>query len=81
MTWHFDPSGDTFDLYDHTGAEVSSDIPLSGGWPDPPGYPQEVLDEMNSLARDYYATNGWDSYLLAAMADVWFNQIEEGTPP
>lgn len=80
MTWYFDPSGQTFDLYDHEGALILSDVPFDGTWSTPPGYPQEVLDEMNTLARNYYATNGWDGYLLSALADVWFEQIEEGTP-
>lgn len=80
MTWYFDPSGATFDLYDHEGAQVATAVPFDGTWPNPPGYPQAVLDEMNGLARSYYAANGWDDYLLAAMADVWFGQIEEGTP-
>lgn len=80
MTWYFDPTKETFDLYDHEGTLVASGVEFSGSWSDPPGYQQAVLDQMSTMARDYYATNGWDGYLLAAMADVWFGQIEEGTP-
>lgn len=80
MTVYFDASGTSFDLYDHTGTQVATDVPFSGTWR-PPDPPQEVLDELYTLAKDYYSQNGWDGYLLEAMADVWFNQIEEGTPP
>jgi len=62
-------------------AAIMAGVPFTGEWSDPPGYPPEVLDKMDSLARDYYAQNGWDDYLLSALADVWFEQIEEGTPP
>lgn len=82
MTIYFDATGgETFDLYGPDGGEIASDVPFSGSWEHPPGYPEEVLDELYSLARDYYVANGWDEYLLRAMADVWFHQIEEGTPP
>lgn len=80
MTIHFHPHGETFDLYDNSGEEIASDVPFSGTW-SPPDPPQEVLDELKDLAENYYAANGMDGYLLSNLADVWFNQIEEGTPP
>lgn len=46
MTWHFDPSGETFDLYDHTGNLVASDVPFSGSWSD---YPPEVTAKMREI--------------------------------
>lgn len=81
MTIWFDASYETFDLYDHTGVEIASDVPYSPPWSDSPGYPEEVLDKLYDVATDYYAANGWDDYLLQLLADVWFDQIEEGTPP
>lgn len=84
MTWYFDPTSDTFDLYDHTGAQVASDVEFSGVWSDPPGFPKQVVyDEMDAIAVQAYQDAGGtvDLYVLQTLRHAIFDLIEEGTPP
>lgn len=75
MTWYFDPSGDTMDVYDHTGAKVASGREFGGGWNG--DYPSEVLDVMyENLEGDQ--PSAYNQSLIAAAS---CEQIEEGTPP
>jgi hypothetical protein len=77
MTWYFDPSGTTVDIYDHTGALVAEDREFSGSWSDPPGYPQVVLEVM----RESMDGNQPSAYNQTLLADAATGNIEEGTPP
>lgn len=77
MTWYFDPTGTTMDVYDHEGALVAQDRSFSGRWSDPPGYPDEVLEVM----RESFQTGGPSAYNQALLRDAATENIEEGTPP
>lgn len=76
MTWLFDPSGTTMDVYDHEGTLVASDRSFSGRWTDPPGFPDEVLDVM----QESFQTGGPTAYNQQLLRDAALNNIEEGTP-
>jgi len=76
MTWHFDPSGKTIDVYDHTGTQVASDRPFSGVWSDIPG---EVLAVMNEQAVAAFES-GDTLYTLQTLRHAAFELVEEGTP-
>lgn len=76
MTWFFDPSGNTIDVYDHEGTIVVEDRAFSGSWDDPPGYPQEVLTVM----REAMEGDQPSAYNQSLLADAATDNIEEGTP-
>jgi hypothetical protein len=82
MTWYFDPSGTTFDLYDHTGTKVRKNVEFGGTWSG--DFPRNaVFDEMYDVTQQSYADAGGvvDEYVLLVLAEALFEQIEEGTPP
>jgi len=76
MTWHFDPTGTTVDIYDHTGALVAVRLPFPGSWSDVPDVVYEVMaDEARKTAAA-----GDLEYAAAVFADGIADDIEEGTP-
>jgi len=81
MTWYFDPSGTTMDVYDHTGTMIAQDrlIPETdesgeGNWMG--DYPDEVLVVMRE-SMDGDQPSAYDQSLLA---DAATENIEEGMP-
>lgn len=76
MTWYFDPSGTTLDVYDHTGSKVASNREFSGVWSN---FPDEVLTVMQEEAEDAVANND-TTRALYCVAYAAFEDIEEGTP-
>jgi hypothetical protein len=78
MTWHFDVSGDTFDLYDHNNDRVRSNVSFSGSWTG--SCPDEILLVMEEVAVAEYQSNGFSDYLMALLRDAIFDNIEIGTP-
>lgn len=81
MTWYFDPSGRTIDVYDHTGSLVREDVEFGGSWEG--DFPRNVLlDIMYQEAKASYNDAGGavTQYVLLTLAEATFEQIEEGTP-
>lgn len=78
MTWYFNPSGTTVDVYDHTGTLVASGREFSGRWTDEP--PQVVYDVMDEEAVSAYE-NGDTMRMLQCLRHGAFGLVEEGTPP
>lgn len=78
MTWYFDPSGETFDLYDHNGDLVAEGVVFSGSWTDE--CPQEVYEEIDKEAVKAYRNNN-TSRMLQCLRHGAFELIEEGIPP
>lgn len=77
MTWRFDPSAETVDLYDPNGNLVAEEISFSGSWS---GYPRE---ELRTEVAAHLAS---DALLSTEQAVVWAFQwlsgdVEKGTPP
>jgi hypothetical protein len=77
MTWYFDPSGTTMDVYDHTGAIVREGYEFGGGWT---GTPDIVYEIMADEARKAVG-NGNIAYAAEVFADGIADNIEQGTPP
>lgn len=75
MTWYFDPSGTTMDVYDHEGDLVAEEYEFSGSWTD--GYPNEVLTVM----RETMEGDQPSAYNQSLLADAATGNIEQGTPP
>jgi hypothetical protein len=76
MTWWFDPTNQTIDIYDHTGALVAEGREFSGVWSD---YPDVVTTVGNEEVAE--AIDSADlPYALTATADLAAGNIEEGTP-
>lgn len=76
MVWHFDPSGNTMDVYDHTGSLIAEDVTFSGSWNTPPGYPEEIIDVM----RDQFNPSSNPVYSLNLLFDLLIGDIRKGTP-
>jgi len=76
MTWYFDPSSDSIDVYDHTGALVAEGRAFSGAWS---GTPDMVYEVMADEARKAAAAGNLE-YAAAVFADGIADDIEEGTP-
>ena len=76
MTWSFDPSGETVDIYDHTGSLVAEGREFSGVWSDHPDVVATVALEAVTDAIDTADL----PYALTAVADLAAGNIEEGTP-
>lgn len=89
MTWYFDPSGETFDLYDHTGSKVRSNVQMADpSWQDfdagiDPGAPPELRQEMRDIWEQ--EANLGNSPVMSVYAGktlmhMMDGPIEEGTP-
>jgi len=76
MTWYYVPSGQTLDVYDHTGTLVRENVSFSGTWSD---VPDPVYDCMADAAREA-AARGDLGYAAEAFADAIADDIEEGEP-
>jgi type II secretory pathway component PulF len=76
MTWLFDPSDETVDIYDHTGSLVDEGREFAGAWSDYPDVVATVVTEEVTQAID----TGNLPYALVAVADLAAENIEEGTP-
>lgn len=69
MTWSYVSTGGDLEIYDHTGALVTTK--LSG----PHTVPSDVLDEMHAQC----AARNWDmndSYVVETLKDAAFERIE-----
>lgn len=75
MTWYFDPSGTTMDVYDHTGDRVATGREFGGSWSG--DFPDEVLVVM----RETMKGNQPSAYNQTLLADAATENIEQGTPP
>lgn len=83
MPWHFDPGGDTFDMYDHNGEVVATGRSYNGAYrqtddgylasPRPP-----AVDEVLRENLEGNQPSAYNQELLAAAAT---NDIKVGTPP
>jgi hypothetical protein len=76
VTWYFDPSGTTVDIYDHTGSLVAEGREFAGIWSDYPDVVATVVTEEVTQAID----TGNLPYALVAVGDLAAENIEEGTP-
>lgn len=78
MTWYFNPSNTTMDVYDHTGALVAQDREFGGAWSG--DFPDKVLEVMDETAVEEFQANGITIYALQCLRHGAFELIEEGTP-
>jgi len=76
MTWMFSPTGDTLNVYDHTGTLVRESVSFSGSWSD---VPEPVYNTMADAAREA-AARGDLGYAAKVFADAIADDIEEGQP-
>jgi len=76
MTWHFDPSGETVDVYDPDGNVVGEDLAFSGSWS---GHPADDL--RDDIAAHLVETGRQDTETALLWAFEWLaGDVEEGTP-
>ena len=75
MTWYFDTSDTTMDVYDHTGALVAESREFGGSWSG--DFPNEVLAVM----RESMDGDQPSAYNQALLSDAATENIEQGTPP
>lgn len=78
MTWYFDPSGTSLDVYDHDGVKVASGREFVGSWRG--RFPSEVLTIMQEQAEAAIA-NSNNEYAIKTVLEMAGENIEEGTPP
>lgn len=76
MTWYFDPTDQTIDVYDHTGSIVADGRPIDGSWS---RFPDDVLEIMDLEAVAAFERNDM-AYVLQTLRHGAFELIEEGTP-
>jgi hypothetical protein len=83
MTWYFDPSGTTMDVFDHTGAKVREDYEFSGAWSGqhPDAIPKIMREEAeaNSNVGSGNAPIATE-YAVLTLLDWLAEDIEKGTP-
>lgn len=77
MTWFFDLSGETMDVYDHNGNLVQADIDIGGSWVG--DYPNGVLELMADTANEEWEND--QPYARRCVTQAIREDIEEGTPP
>jgi len=76
MTWFFDPSGETVDLYNPNGDLVAEDIAFSGSWATSP--PEELRTEV---AAHLTGSAPLSTEQAVLWAFEWLSgDVEEGTP-
>jgi len=76
VTWYFDPSGETVDVYDHEGSLVAEGKEFYGSWS---GVPDVVFTVMDEQAVEAFQ-NGDTMYVLQTLRHGAFELIEEGNP-
>jgi len=76
MTWYYNPSAETVDVYDHTGTLVRESVGFSSTWSD---VPEPVYDCMADAAREA-AAGGNLEYAAEVFGDAIADDIEEGQP-
>jgi len=76
MTWYYTPTGETLDVYDHTGTLVRESVAFSGAWSN---VPDPVYNCMADAAREA-AARGDLEYAAEVFADAIADDIKEGTP-
>lgn len=86
MTWLFDASGNTMDVYDQEGNLVAADRVFGSNDPDNDNgswsgdFPDEVLEVMDETAVAEFQASGITMYALQILRHAAFEKIEEGTP-
>lgn len=84
MTWHFDPTNQTADVYDHTDSVVATDVPVTSWTIDNDGNiqdpPTSVLQVMEDEIVAEFQANGTSNRFLQILRDAVFLNIQEGTP-
>lgn len=85
MTWYFDPTDTTMDVYDHTGTLVAEAVEFGGSWTG--AYPTAIRDVMLDHAREQSNLGDANSespaasaYTVETMLALLADDIERGTP-